>query len=366
MPPEGFELALNPSARIEVCGEGLASAFLVRAPIRASVLSSVLVEASNFPDAHAYLQSTLIAGQSDAPLSAQGLDELLRIGLFAPRDALPRMVEYKMPALPELGPLARAALLSPSEPEAADDWAPPDLLLLPEYWQALVFGFAKHPPGAVWAPVGQSVPLLSASTKATPSAGAAGRQAVPLWDSTATRQRFFREGFVELPDLLPMAHVLALGKYFGELAAEGYLERDDGGSTRRFIAHNHPVARFWHLQLNARVSRLIGSPTKPSYSFVSVYEAGGDLSWHIDRAPCAYTITLLVDYAPLTEDQRSPWALNIRARDGSVYQVQQRLGEALIFQGRELKHGRERLPDGHRSTSILFHFVDQDYDGVMA
>jgi len=288
----GIDLALNPSARIVVQGASAAPEFLVQAPIKSAALSSVLVQASNFPDAHAFLRAALIDGRSDPPLSAQGAAELLRIGLFAPSAALPTAVAYPIPLI---------------------------------------------------------------ATTATAAA----------LDNAATRAHFAREGFAIMQDLLPTAHVAALGHYFRELAAQGFLERDDAGNTRRFMAHNHPVADFWHHQLNERVAQLVGRGTQPSYSFVSVYEAGGDLCWHVDRPPCEYTITLLVDYAPLDAEQRSPWALNIRGRDGRLHAVHQCLGEALIFQGRELKHSRDLLPSGHRSTSILFHFVDDDYQGEM-
>ena len=99
---------------------------------------------------------------------------------------------------------------------------------------------------------------------------------------------------------------------------------------------------------------------------MSLYREGGDLKWHVDRPPCEYTITLLVDYAPLDAADHSPWALKLRARDGRTRELHQRVGDALIFKGRELKHSRDVLPTGHRSASLLFHFVDADYDGVMA
>jgi len=288
----GIDLALNPSASIAVHGAPAAPVFLVRAPVKAVALSSVLVKASNFPDAHAFLCAALIHRHSDPPLSAQGIAELRQIGLFAPSDGLPMAAAYPLPLLAST---ADAAAL----------------------------------------------------------------------DNAETRAHFAREGFATMQNLLPAAHVAALGHYFRELAAEGFLARDDAGGTRRFVAHNHPVAAFWHQQLNERVTQLVAQCSKPSYSFVSVYDEGGDLYWHVDRPPCEYTITLLVDYAPLDAKQRSPWALNIRGRDGRLHAVHQRLGEALIFKGRELRHSRELLPRGHRSTSILFHFVDADYQGEM-
>ncbi len=358
----GIELALNPSASIVVQGEPAAPAFFVQAAIKAAALSSVLVEASNFPDAHAFLRSALIEGRRAAPLSARGADELLRIGLFAPRDALPRAVDYPFPTR---AATAASCALSLAELEAGTAEPARAPLRLPAAWRDRPLRFVPHHHGSVWAPV---IPAACAASGEDCEAAAASDASAPApeLDSEETREQFGREGFATLPDLLPAVQVAALGHYFRELAAEGYLGRDDAGGTRRFMAHNHPVAMFWHHQLNARVAQLIGRPSQPSYSFVSVYAAGGDLNWHVDRPPCEYTLTLLVDYAPLDAEQRSPWALNIRGRDGRLHAVHQCLGEALIFKGRELKHSRDLLPSGHRSTSILFHFVDDDYQGEMA
>ncbi len=188
---------------------------------------------------------------------------------------------------------------------------------------------------------------------------------VEVRDDAESRAHFEREGFAMLDGLLPADEVVELGRYYQSLAEEGFLQLDDDRGSRRHVAHSHPVADFWHRQLNERVSHLVGRATKPSYSFVSLYLEGGELKWHVDRPPCEYTITLLIDYAPLDEAGSSPWALKLRARDGSTREIHQRVGDALIFKGRELKHSREVLPEGHRSASLLFHFVDADYDGVM-
>ncbi|MEP6881035.1 MAG: hypothetical protein ABI866_03525, partial [Dokdonella sp.] len=65
----------------------------------------------------------------------------------------------------------------------------------------------------------------------------------------------------------------------------------------------------------------------------------------------------------LDADSRSPWALKVKGRDGTTHSLHLRIGEALILKGRELVHGREVLPNGHRSASLLFHFVNEDFDG---
>ncbi|AVP96091.1 hypothetical protein C7S18_02280 [Ahniella affigens] len=96
-----------------------------------------------------------------------------------------------------------------------------------------------------------------------------------------------------------------------------------------------------------------------------MYLTGSDLHWHSDRPPCEYAITLLIDYAPLTDSRYSQWSLDIENREGRVASLYQRIGDALICRGRELRHSRGVVPPGHQSLSLLYHFVDADYQGEM-
>ena len=355
-------LALNPSAKISIQDHEQPPSFLVEAPIKGASFSSVRVCADNLPGAHAFLCSTLIDGRHDVRVGEQEASELCRIGLFAPFDALPQAVTYQFPLR---GPAQGGPLRSrpcADEPDGRTTQAL-SALRLPAEWTEHGLRFEPHHHGSIWSPVRVS----SAEEPGARSEHGHFEAEAPktALDSEATRAHFEREGFALLDDLLPAEHVEELGRYFQALAAQGFLSCSEDRGTRRYIAHNDPVANFWHGQLNERVSQLAGRRTKPSYSFVSVYLAGGDLFWHTDRPPCEYTITLLLDYAPLDAEGRSPWALKLTGRDGTIHSLHQGIGEALIFKGRELRHGRDTLPDGHRSASLLFHFVDEDYDGVM-
>lgn len=339
-------LALNPSAQITVFGGDSSPEFLVSAPVRGTAFAPHHVRRDNLPDAHAFLVETVLSGNAAAQVDGRCLDELRRIGLFAPPELIPAPVQYGFPQ-------ASPGQSTGSAPEGFG--LPPGQLRVPESWSSLPLVLEPHTRGGIWAP---ALATLDEGPCALPDAP-------PEMDDRSTCATFAREGFALLPDLLPAAHVSALGAYFQALAREGYLERHDDRGTHRHIAHNHPVADFWHDQLNARVSHLVGRKTKPSYTYVSLYIEGGDLEWHTDRPPCEYTITLLLDYAPLRGDGCSPWALKVRGRDGTVHEIHQRIGDALIFKGRELQHSRESLPAGHRSASLLFHFVDHDYEGIL-
>jgi hypothetical protein len=361
MSPTSLGLALNPSARISIDDHEKPPSFLVDAPVKGASLSRVRVCAENLPGAHAFLCSILIDGREDVQIGEQDAAELRRIGLFAPEDALPQTVAYRFPLREPADSNTMRSRSSIYDPKGRP--AQLSALRLPAEWRQQALRFEPHHHGSVWAPVRVASGDELDGRDDNEHLEALNQQAV--LDDEATRAHFEREGFALLNNLLPAEHVKELGEYFQAMAAQGFLSCKQEGGIHRFVAHNHPVARFWHDQLNERVSQLAGRRTKPSYSFVSLYLAGGDLFWHTDRPPCEYTITLLLDYTPLDGDGRSPWALKLKGRDGTIHSLHQRVGEALILRGRELMHGRDALPDGHSSASLLFHFVNEDYDGEM-
>ncbi len=361
MSPKPLGLELNRNARISIQDHDETPSFLVEAPVKGASWSCVRVCAENLPGAHSFLCSILIDGRRDTQIGEQDAAELVRIGLFAPVDAMPQAVAYQFPLR---GTEDSGASISRSEMGEIGGQAERALALgLPAEWSEQTLRFEPHHHGSVWAPAQVAV-------GAEPGDGRIAERSLVLepetsLDGDATRTQFEREGFARLENLLPAEHVKELGRYFHALAEQGFLHCINDRGMLRYIAHNHPVASFWHEQLNNRVSQLAGRRTKPSYSYVSLYIAGGDLFWHTDRPPCEYTITLLLDYAPLDANNRSPWALKLKGRDGTDHALYQRAGEALILRGRELMHGRDVLPDGHRSASLLFHFVNEDYAGVM-
>lgn len=345
-------MQVNTAARITVQGGDEPPSFLIEAPCRGDAFRSTLVTPESLPGAYRYLRSTLLEGEQDPLADAEVIAELRRTGLFVEADEVPATVRYPITSaadLPGPGPLRQASELPWPVP---GDWQEPDT------------GFVRCPQSRLWMPVRAAsggipgTPELPDSTDGTRFASA--------WpqDSLA-RVAFATEAYTELEHLLPASAVQALASYYRELGNQGYLERRESRGVRRLIAHNHSAAKFWHYQLNERVSQLVGKRTKPSYSFVSSYLQGSDLFWHTDRPPCEYTITLLIEYAPLSSDGRSAWPLLIRRRDGEVTAVHQRVGDALIFKGRELSHSREHLPDGHQSLSLLFHYVDAEYEGEL-
>lgn len=345
-------MQFNTAARITVQGGEQPPSFLVQAPRRGDAFTITLVTSSTLPLAYQYLAAALLDGTGEALNDPAALCELQQIGLLVAPEELSQPVSYPM------ADWTSDTATTTAIPAAALPWS------VPAEWQAPHIRFVRCPESKLWMPV--QIDPAQVSPKTTPDTEISGANVSETPPSDISAAKLLQdEGYAALDALLPPSAISALATYFRNLGDQGYLERRESRGVRRLIAHNHPVAQFWHHQLNQRISALAGRPTKPSYSFVSSYLQGSDLFWHTDRPPCEYTITLLIDYAPLSPDGRSGWPLLIRRRDDQIASVRQRIGDALLFKGRELPHSRDHLPQGHQSLSLLFHYVNADYAGEL-
>jgi len=187
----------------------------------------------------------------------------------------------------------------------------------------------------------------------------------PDWEETlTTASRQYRErGYAAVAGLIHPFHVSALRRYYRCQVRTGRMILGDGQSSRRYVAHNDSVARFFHHQLTAVVRRLAGEPVKPSYVYVASYQEGAELQRHTDREQCEFSITFCLDYSP-EPALAAGWPLTLHTDEGTVM-VHQALGDALFYRGRQLPHSRAALRQGHTSTSIFFHYVREDFAGPL-
>jgi hypothetical protein len=122
---------------------------------------------------------------------------------------------------------------------------------------------------------------------------------------------------------------------------------------KRDFAHNAPLLVQVHAQLVPLVSELVGRPVKKTYVFAAMYRGGAVCPPHQDREQCKYTMDLCVS-------QREPWGLYV---DGVEYLLNE--NDALLFAGLENEHWRDQLePEGFCNV-VLFHFVDEDFEGPL-
>jgi hypothetical protein len=174
---------------------------------------------------------------------------------------------------------------------------------------------------------------------------------------------FRQRKYAPVAGLIHPFHLAALRRYYRQLIRTRQISLGDEQSPRRYAAHNESVARFFHHQLTRAVAAISGEPVKPSYVYVGSYQSGAELEKHTDREQCEFSISLCLDYWPEPQNE-TPWPLKLET-DSSEVAVFQGIGDGLLYRGRELPHWRDRLPEGHTSTSVFFHYVAADFAGPL-
>ena len=174
---------------------------------------------------------------------------------------------------------------------------------------------------------------------------------------------FRKKGYAPLRGLIHPFHIAALRRYYRYLIRSGRVPLGDGQSSRRYVAYNDPVARFFHRQITIPLSAVAGEAVKPSYVYLASYLSGAELKKHVDREQCEFSITLCLDFSP-EPDLASPWPIRLDTPTGTVT-VYQALGDGLAYRGTRLPHYRFPLGNGQTSTSIFFHYVAAGFAGSL-
>jgi len=175
--------------------------------------------------------------------------------------------------------------------------------------------------------------------------------------------QFREKGYVPLCSLIHPFNLAALRRYYRHAIRRGSIRLGDEQSSRRYVAHNESVARYFHHQLARAIGAIAGEGIKPSYVYLASYLSGAELMKHTDRVQCEFSVTLCLDFSPEPELATS-WPIRLNTGKGSVA-VYQALGDGLVYSGTKVPHYRNALADGYTSTSIFFHYVTADFSGPL-
>lgn len=181
----------------------------------------------------------------------------------------------------------------------------------------------------------------------------------------SSRARLLSHGYMAFIDLLPALLVAALRRYYRAIVEAGHLPFGDGQVAARHYKHNEPLGVWLHQRLTPLVARAVSHPIKPSYNYTIAYLEGAVLQRHTDREQCQYTLSLAIDATPDASRERA-WPLRLESKtDQRLVEFLLAPGDALLFRGRELPHFRDQLGPGRTATSVLFHFVDAEFQGML-
>jgi hypothetical protein len=176
------------------------------------------------------------------------------------------------------------------------------------------------------------------------------------------RSQTFREkNYAPLGDLIHPFNLAALRRYYRHAIRRGAIWLGDEQSALRYVAHNEPVARYFHHQIAKTVAKIVGEPIKPSYVYLASYMSGAELKKHTDREQCEFSVTLCLDFSP-EPALATPWPIRLDTSAGTVT-AYQALGDGLVYRGTRVPHYRDGLARGYTSTSLFFHYVAANFSG---
>jgi hypothetical protein len=176
-------------------------------------------------------------------------------------------------------------------------------------------------------------------------------------------RRFREKGYVPVGNLIHPFNLAALRRYYRHAIRRGAIRLGDEQSPRRYALHNESVARFFHHQIANAVSAIVEEAVKPSYVYLASYLNGAELKKHTDRQQCEFSVTLCLDFSPEPQLATS-WPICLDTAEGTVT-VYQALGDGLVYRGTKVPHYRGVLAEGYTSTSIFFHYVPENFSGLL-
>jgi hypothetical protein len=174
---------------------------------------------------------------------------------------------------------------------------------------------------------------------------------------------FRDKNYAPVSNLIHPFNLAALRRYYRREIRRGAVRLGDEQSSRRHVAHDESVARFFHHQMTTAVSSIVGESVKPSYVYFACYLSGAELKKHIDREQCEFSVTLSLDFSP-EPDLATSWPIRLDTPAGTIT-VYQALGDGLVYRGTKVPHYRTQLGEGRTSTSIFFHYVPSDFSGPL-
>ena len=120
------------------------------------------------------------------------------------------------------------------------------------------------------------------------------------------------------------------------------------------------------------IEQNVGKKLFPTYSYLRVYEKESDLTIHKDRASCEYTVALCLGLDPVDKpynimtghpDPTSDYFYYDSKRKPLKMKIEETFpmisNNALIFQGQEIDHWREKCEHDHYIT-VFLHYVEQE------
>lgn len=149
-----------------------------------------------------------------------------------------------------------------------------------------------------------------------------------------------------------------LAELFSNFAEENPKEKGDSLCPNTFSHYNFFHFLGFSLDKLSEIETIVEEKLFPTYTFARLYKTGDDLRPHRDREACEISITLNLDCDRSWDIWFAPDERGVEDPEYRIY-ISLEPGDAIIYKGCEIKHGRDPL-EGKYCTQLFLHYVQRN------
>ena len=138
-------------------------------------------------------------------------------------------------------------------------------------------------------------------------------------------------------------------------------ECDSGQVPNTHSVYGDSLTETLLLAAQPIIEEFIETKLLPCYSYYRVYKPGDILHDHIDRQSCEVSATITIGYRYNDKDDNYRWSLHGYVNGEKRY-LNCEPGDAVIYKGCEMEHGRDRfdVDESSYQVQVFLHYVTEN------
>ena len=157
-----------------------------------------------------------------------------------------------------------------------------------------------------------------------------------------------KNNYLYLPNFIKSKRAKKLAKEFIEHARTNKLSGDPQVTTSH-AEYNFMSFLELLCEKTPEITKFIGEPVIPTYTYARVYHNGSVLKKHTDREACEISLTVHLD-------GDSEWPIFIETPEGKTKSINLKPGDAVLYLGNVAPHWRDQFV-GKEYTQVFLHYV---------
>jgi predicted 2-oxoglutarate/Fe(II)-dependent dioxygenase YbiX len=170
------------------------------------------------------------------------------------------------------------------------------------------------------------------------------------------RRSFEENGYAYISNFLDLQSCRDVTSEFYKLREEGRQNIGDTQSPNSDSFGHEPAFDSLLEQLTPNVESIVQRKLYPTYGYGRIYKPGADLAFHKDRDSCEVSMTITLNF------RGNPWPIYMCKNENDRTPVNMEIGDAVLYKGCDITHGRETYTQGEEQVQIFLHWVYQDGD----